>query len=76
MSTLVEIEEAIAKLQPTEFRSLLLRLKERETKDWDRQIEEDSQSGQLDALYARLTKGDGDQTKVPLDEVLDDPKFS
>ena len=72
----MEIEEAIAKLPLGEFRLLLERLKEREAAAWDRQIEADAQGGRLDALYARLTQGEGAQTKVSLDDVLDDPKFS
>ena len=44
---------------------------------WDRQIEEDAENGKLAALYdTRLMEEEGDQPKVPLDEVLDDPKFS
>jgi hypothetical protein len=30
----------------------------------------------LEALYTRLLEEEGDQPKVPLDEVLDDPKLS
>ena len=55
MSTLAEIEEAIAKLPPSEFRELLRRLNKRESEAWDRQIEEDAQSGKLEALYSRLS---------------------
>jgi len=76
VSTLVEIEEAIAKLPAEEFRVLLARLKERDAAAWDSQVEEDAQNGKLDNLYARLTQGEGSETKVSLDEVLDDPKFS
>lgn len=76
MSTFAEIEEAIAKLPPAEFRELLRRMKERDAEAWDRQIEEDAESGRLEALYERLVKEEGDQRKTPLDEVLDDPKFS
>lgn len=72
----MEIEEAIAKLPWGEFRLLLERLKEREALAWDRQIEADAHGGRLDALYARLTQGEGVQTKVALDDLLDDPKFS
>ena len=76
MSTLGEIEEAIAKLPPAEFRTLLQRLRKRDTEEWDRQIEEDARSGRLDALYTRLMEEEGGLPKVPLDEVLDDPKLS
>ena len=76
MSTLAEIEEAIGKLPPSEFRDLLNRLNEQDAAAWDRQIEEDAENGKLEALYTRLLEEEGDQPKVPLDEVLDDPKFS
>ena len=75
MSTVQEIEEAIAKLPAEEFRVLLERLRERDAEAWDRQIETDSQNGRLDALYAQLTRGDGENSKVALDEVLDDSKL-
>jgi uncharacterized membrane protein len=76
VSSVAEIEEAIAKLPPAEFRELLRRMKEREAEQWDRQIEEDAKSGRLEALYTRLMEEEGDQPKVPLDEVLDHPKLS
>jgi uncharacterized membrane protein len=76
MSTIGEIEEAIARLPPAEFRTLLQRLRERNTEEWDRQIEEDARSGRVDALYTRLMEEGGEQPKVPLAEVLDDPRLS
>jgi len=76
VSTLVEIEEAIAKLTESEFRVLLTRLRERDAEAWDRQIGADAASGRLDALYARLAGEDDASSKVPLDEVLDDRKLS
>lgn len=76
MSTIAEIEEAIAKLPATEVRLLLQRLQGREAAAWDQQIAGDAQSGRLDALYTRLTERDGGQPQMSLDEVLDDPKFS
>ena len=76
MSRLTEIEAAIAKLPPPEFRELLHKLNERDAAEWDRQIEDDARSGGLDRLYSRLMEEDGIQPKVPLDEVLDDPRLS
>ncbi len=76
MSTLVEIEEAIAKLPEAEFRMLLARLKERDAEAWDRQIEAAVKDGRMDALYARLAGGDTEESKAPLEEVLDDRKLS
>lgn len=76
VGTLVEIEEAIAKLSAAEFRLLIARLKQRDAEAWDRQIEADAENGRMDAFFARLVSEDGTEPKVPLDEVLDDPKFS
>ena len=76
VSTLAEIEDAAAALPVGEFRELLRRLQERAERDWDRQIEEDVASGALDRAYSRLMKEGGGQPEVPLDEVLDDRKFS
>ena len=76
MSTLTEIEAAIAKLPPPEFRELLKKMNEREAAEWDRQIEEDAHNDNLDRLYARLREEEGNAPKVPLDEVLDDLNLS
>ena len=76
VSTLAEIEDAVAKLPSADFQLLLQHMKERAADEWDRQIEQDAESGRLDALYARLCEEDGDLPKVPLDEVVDDPQFS
>jgi hypothetical protein len=54
VSTLAEIEAAIAKLPPPEFRELLHKLNERDAEEWDRQIEADARGGKLDRLYSRL----------------------
>jgi len=76
VSTLAEIEEAIAKLPPPEFRELLHKLNERDAINWDRQIEADEKSGALDRLYSRLLEEEGDQPRVALNEVLDDIQLS
>jgi hypothetical protein len=76
VSTLPEIEAAIAKLPNEMFRDLLRRMKERDAAEWDRQIEDDAQNGKLDRLYSRMMEENGDQPKIALDEVLDDPEFS
>jgi len=68
VSTLTEIEAAIASLPTPEFRELLQKLNARDAGAWDRQIEDDAQNGNLDRLYSRLKKEDGDQPKVALDE--------
>ncbi|MCL4790036.1 MAG: hypothetical protein KJ070_25180 [Verrucomicrobia bacterium] len=50
MSTVKEIEEAIAQLPKDEFWQLTDRLVARRNAEWDRQIEEDICAGKLDKL--------------------------
>jgi hypothetical protein len=76
VSTLAEIEEAVAALPPGEFRELWRRLQERAAQEWDRQIEEDATNGALNRAYSRLMEEEGLQPVKPLDEVLDDPRLS
>lgn len=76
MSTVQEIEDAIAKLPPEEFQVLLHRLRERDAEAWDGQIEEDAGNGKLDRMFALLMKEEGGEPHRPLDEVLDHPKLS
>lgn len=76
MSTVQEIEAAIAKLPPDEFLALVDRLRERHAAVWDRQIERDVASGKLDALYARMEEENRGQPEISLDEVLDDGELS
>ncbi len=52
MSRVEEIEQAIDSLPPEEFRRVVTWIREREQDLWDRQIDEDSASGKLDALFA------------------------
>ncbi len=73
---MTEIEEAIAKLPAPEFRHLLRKLKERDADEWDRQIEEDANNGKLANFYSNLMSEQTSGPKIPLDEVLDDPRFS
>ncbi len=54
MSTLAEIEEAVAKLPTEQFSELLRKMQERDAETWDREMEEDAKSGRLDGLHARL----------------------
>ncbi len=76
MSTVQEIEAAIAKLPAGEYLALFDRLREKHADAWDRQIEADAANGRLDTLYARLEKENRGQPEIPLDEVLDDGKLS
>ena len=75
MSTLAEIEEAVAKLPTEEFSELLRRMQERDAETWDREMEEDANSGRLDALHARLEQENAGQPEVPLNDFLDQGKF-
>lgn len=50
MSTVEEIEAAIAQLPNEEFWQLTDRLVARRNAEWDRQIEEDFRAGKLDKL--------------------------
>jgi uncharacterized small protein (DUF1192 family) len=54
MSSVAEIEEAIAKLAPEEFVRLERWFDAERNRKWDRQIEEDAESGKLRKLYQRL----------------------
>jgi hypothetical protein len=76
MSSVAEIEQAIAKLPPGEFVELERWFDAERNRQWDRQIEEDAQSGKLRELYERLQAEDQGQSNVPLDEFLDHEKLS
>src|SRR5688572_20829495 len=67
MKTLQEIEAAIAQLSRQEFLALVRHLHERHAAEWDRQIEEDANSGRLQDLYQRLeTENEGQPKVLPL----------
>jgi hypothetical protein len=76
MSSVAEIEMAIAKLPPGEFALLERWFDAERNRKWDRQIEEDAQSGKLRHLYERLQFENQGQSTVPLDEFLDNEKLS
>ncbi len=76
MSTVQEIEAAIAKLPPEEFHEVANWIEEQRESAWDRQIEADARNGRLEALHARLTAEHGAKPKIPLHEVLDDAELS
>lgn len=76
MTQIQKIEQAIAKLPREEFFELVRQLRERHADEWDRQIEEDAQSGKLREVYGRLQLENQDQPNKPLDEFLDDEKLS
>jgi hypothetical protein len=76
MSSVTEIEEAIAKLPPGQFIQLERWFDAERNRVWDQQIEKDAQSGKLQELYERLQSENQNQSNVSLDEFLDDEKLS
>ena len=51
MSRIEEIEEAIDRLSPEEFRRIAGWVREREQRQWDEQLDSDSSSGKLNFLF-------------------------
>ena len=51
MSRVEEIEDAIDRLAPEEFRRIARWIHEREQQLWDEQLDRDSTSGELDFLF-------------------------
>jgi len=76
MSTVQEIEAAIAKLPRKEFLAMVDRLRARHAEAWDRQIEDDALAGRLDSLWQEAVREEAAGTIRPLDEILDDQKIS
>jgi hypothetical protein len=76
MRSVAEIEQAIAKLPRGEFVELERWFDAERNRLWDRQIEEDAQSGKLRELYERLQAESQGQSNVPLDEFLAHEKLS
>jgi hypothetical protein len=50
MSTIEEIESAVARLTPSDYEKFRQWLSDYENRKWDRQLDEDSQAGRLDDL--------------------------
>ena len=76
MSSIVEIENAIARLSREEFLELERWFDEERNRKWDLQIEEDAQSGRLREAYNHLQSENQGQPEVSLDKVLDDEELS
>lgn len=51
MGRIEEIEQAIEKLPPEEFRQIARWIREREQRQWDEQLDRDSAAGRLDFLF-------------------------
>jgi hypothetical protein len=76
MSSVDEIETAIAKLPLGEFAQLERWFDAERNRKWDRQFEQDAQSGKLREAYERLQSENQGSSSVPLDEFLDNEELS
>jgi len=74
MSSIAEIEQAIAKLSTQEFVEFERWFDEERNRKWDRQIEADSASGALDFLLKEVDEDIAQGRTRPADELLDDPQ--
>jgi hypothetical protein len=70
MTTLTEIEAAIAQLPEQDARQLAEWLEEYLDEMWDRQIEQDLTSGKLDSLISKAEADIASNQVRDLDEVL------
>ena len=66
----------MAKLPRKEFFELVRHLRERHAQEWDREIEEDAQSGRLREVYRRLDAENQGQPEMLLDDLVDNEKLS
>jgi hypothetical protein len=71
MSTVAEIEKALRALPVQDARTVADWLEEYLEDQWDRQIEQDAQSGKLDKLAAQALAHHKAGRVKPLDEVID-----
>jgi hypothetical protein len=76
VTSLQEIEKAIGELPRDKFFELVRHLRERHADEWDRQIEQDARNGGLDRLWEKAEKEIQEGGLRPLDEILDNPRFS
>ena len=72
MSSVAEIEQAVAKLSPQEFTEFEQWFNEQRNRKWDEQIEADSASGALDFLIQEVETDIAKGKTRPTDELLDD----
>ena len=70
MTTLREIEAAITQLSETDARQLSEWLQDYLDESWDRQIEQDLESGKLDTLIAKAEAEIASSQVRDLDEIL------
>ncbi len=76
MSSVTEIEQAIEKLPHEQFAELERWFDVERNRKWDRQIKEHARSGKLKEIYERLKSENQGDPNIPLDEFLDNEKFS
>lgn len=74
MSSIAEIEQAIARLSPREFSELEKWFDAERNRQWDKQIEADSASGALDFLVKEVDEDIANGKTRPADELFDDGK--
>jgi hypothetical protein len=72
VSSLTEIEEAIATLPSEEFEKLARWIAERREDAWDRQFEADVKAGRLDFAAQQIEDDIANGRTRPLDEVCRD----
>ncbi len=72
VSSITEIEQAIARLSPRDFAQLGEWFDALRNREWDRQLEADSASGALDFLLKEVDDDIAQGKTRPADELLDD----
>ena len=75
MSSVAEIEQAVAKLSSQDFVEFERWFEAERNRKWDQQIEADSNSGALDFLLKEVEEDIANGRTRPADEILDDPKI-
>jgi dsDNA-binding SOS-regulon protein len=72
VSSLTEIEQAIATLPPEQFEELARWIAERREDAWDRQFEADVKAGRLDSAARQIEEDIANGRTRPLDEICRD----
>ena len=73
MSTVKEIESAIAQLPPKEKWDLLHRFHDTLWTEWDKEIEADAAAGRLNHIIQEVEADITNGRVKPLDEIIDHP---
>ena len=72
MSTVVEIQEAIARLSAEEYAELMADLMDFPDDDWDLAMKADAAAGRLDLIDRQVSRAAEGDRLIPLDDVLRD----